>query len=87
MKPAILKHIIASGDFRWPTFTETQVAFLEEMYPARCLATNESVEDHLRYAGKVELIARMRESISVASPTNEPLTEEERAAIEGYENE
>lgn len=32
---------------------------LNEQYPARCLKPGELVEDHLRYAGKVELIQRL----------------------------
>jgi hypothetical protein len=66
----------------WPKFTEEQVTFLEGEFPPRCLGTKESVEDHLRYAGKVELIAMMRRS---SLPGTEPnalqfLSEEEQEA-------
>lgn len=33
---------------------------LEELYPPRCFGSDEDLHDHLRYAGKVELIARLR---------------------------
>lgn len=44
----------------WPDIPEDLVQFLEHLYPARCLEPNEAVEDHLRYAGAVSLVADMR---------------------------
>lgn len=38
---------------------------LEELYPARCMKTDESLEDHLRYAGKVDVVERLRERYEV----------------------
>jgi hypothetical protein len=65
----------------WPAFTETQVKFLEEMFPARCMGPLESVEAHLRYAGKVDLIAQMREHV-VGSPQSIIFTDEEEDALD-----
>ena len=42
---------------RRPAFTTAQVAWLKALHPPRCLRMNETVEDHLRYAGKVDLVA------------------------------
>lgn len=35
----------------------------ERQYPPRCLAKGETVEEHLRYAGKVELVSELRRYI------------------------
>lgn len=48
-----------------PDLTETMVAWLEAAYPPRCLdLTRESVETHLMYSGKVELIASLRAQLN-----------------------
>lgn len=65
----------------WPLFTESQVAFLESKFPARCLKTSEAVEDHLRYAGKVDLIAQLREHV-IGSPGGLMLTDDEEEALD-----
>jgi hypothetical protein len=44
-----------------PVLDLTAIAQLEKEYPASCLARGETVEEHLRYAGKVELIAQLRQ--------------------------
>lgn len=67
---------------RWPAFTDTQVAALEKMFPARCIETNETIEAHLRYAGKVDLIAQLREHVPGNSPPSLVLTEEEEDALD-----
>lgn len=71
----------------WPAFTHTQVSFLEEAYPARPINRRESIEDHLRYAGMVELIARMRETVLdapvvIGKEAGLDLTEEELEAAD-----
>lgn len=43
-----------------PDLTEVMVRWLEDQFPPRCLGTRETVEDHLRYAGKVDLVAGLR---------------------------
>ncbi len=45
---------------RYADLSEELLASLEATHPPRCLARDQTVEDHLRYAGKVELIASMR---------------------------
>lgn len=65
----------------WPRFTEEQVAFLEKLYPARCIGTQEQIELHLRYAGKVDLIAQMREHVP-GTITAVHLNEDEEEALD-----
>lgn len=65
----------------WPQFSEYQVAFLEKMFPKRCLQTRETVEDHLRYAGKVDLIAIMRDHV-IGSPGSLLLSDDEEDALD-----
>lgn len=36
------------------------IEMLEEQYPPKCLGPHEELHDHLRYAGKVDLIAKLR---------------------------
>lgn len=65
----------------WPRFTEEQVTFLEKLYPARCISPRETIEDHIRYAGKVDLIASMREHVPGAI-TALHLNEDEEDALD-----
>ena len=51
---------------------------LEAVYPPVCLGRAETVEDHLRYAGKVELVALLRQRAMEADPDG--LTGAERAS-------
>lgn len=44
-----------------PDSTRDLLDDLEEHYPARCKSPDESLEDHLRYAGMVELIDVLRQ--------------------------
>jgi hypothetical protein len=49
-----------------PVLTREDLTRLQAQFPPRCLGIRETVEDHLRYAGKVELIealVRRREDI------------------------
>lgn len=39
-----------------PEVPRELVDWLQRLYPPRCLMPNETVEDHLRYAGMVELV-------------------------------
>lgn len=66
----------------WPTFTDPQVAFLERMFPARCLGLREQVEDHLRYAGKVDLVAQLREHVIGGSPASMDFSDDEEEALD-----
>lgn len=43
-----------------PLLDRTQLEQLEALYPPRCLDRSETAEDHLRYAGAVELVQRLR---------------------------
>lgn len=47
-------------DVVWPHVSPEIVEHLEGLFPPRCLAPGEPVEDHLRYAGAAELVATMR---------------------------
>jgi hypothetical protein len=67
----------------WPDFTPEQVAFLKEQFPHRCLLRNETVEDHLRYCGKVELVEEIASHVSLPFrvATGEDLVDEDLDAI------
>ena len=41
-------------------YAQALVELLDQMYPARCISPGESLEDHLRHAGKRELIDDLR---------------------------
>lgn len=43
-----------------PVFTRESLEALEALFPPRCLGRGESAEDHLRYAGKAELVEMLR---------------------------
>lgn len=44
-----------------PEVPKSLIEWLEREFPPRCLGTAETVEDHLRYAGKVELVQSLRD--------------------------
>lgn len=67
-------------DLGYPRLTADQIEQLEVKFPPRCLHKGESVEDHLRYAGKVELIAILRSFI--IDPRGLDFTPDEEAAID-----
>lgn len=75
----IISDTIGKPDL-WPTFTEEQVAFLEKLFPPRCVGRRESAEDHLRYAGMVDLVALMR--ATVIGGTKLDLNEDEEDALD-----
>lgn len=50
----------------WPDIPRDLLTFLERLYPPRCMDPREGVEDHLRYAGAVSLIADMRHHHNLA---------------------
>jgi hypothetical protein len=52
------------GGGRVPDLTHQLLDALEERYPPRCLGTQETVEQHLRYAGVVAFIAQLRKEYS-----------------------
>ncbi len=66
----------------WPILTNAQVSALEERFPPRCLSPNETVEDHLRYAGKVDLIATLRSAVVDTSASSLDFTDDEEEAID-----
>lgn len=43
-----------------PVLDRHHIEQLEKLYAPRCLGRTETAEDHLRYAGAVELVARLR---------------------------
>jgi hypothetical protein len=44
----------------WPPIPEDLLAYLEDLYPPKCMARDEHVEDHLRYAGATALVEDLR---------------------------
>lgn len=59
-----------------PRLTMRDIEALEAVYPPRCLRPGESVESHLRYAGKVDLILVLK---SLVDPGMEFTPDEEEA--------
>lgn len=58
----------------WPPVPQELVEYLEAAFPPRCMQAGEGLEDHLRYAGKVELVSALRaHTATVASPVEEDL--------------
>ena len=51
----------------FPTHAIDLVSILGDKFPPRCMAQAEKLEDHLRYAGKVELIAYLNEWLEAAN--------------------
>lgn len=45
----------------WPTFTKAQYEFLAKIYAPRCIKREESLEEHLRFAGACELVEIIRQ--------------------------
>lgn len=45
---------------RTPEIPYDLLRWLERNYKPRCLGEQEAVEDHLRYAGKVDLVEQLR---------------------------
>ena len=43
-----------------PLQTEQLIDTLEVSYPPRCIAKDETLEEHLRYAGAVDLVETLR---------------------------
>ena len=55
----------APSDILWPELDEATVAHLEGLFPPRCMQPDEHVEDHLRYAGAVDLVALLRHHLTL----------------------
>lgn len=77
------------GDHRslpMPDFTEEQVAWLLASRPERCLRPNETVEDHLRYAGAAafvkDIAIHMEQRVNNEVLTEEDLEDEDGGWIE-----
>lgn len=49
-----------------PLLDRYQLERLEELYPHRCLGRMDTVEEHLRYAGMVELVDNLRARFEAA---------------------
>lgn len=65
----------------WPLFSDNQVSFLESKFPARCIKPSETIEDHLRYAGVVDLVQQLRMHV-MGNPQALALTEDEEDALD-----
>lgn len=58
----------------WPSIPPELVEYLEAAYPPRCMYPGESIEEHLRYAGKVDLVIAISVNCRrAASPAEEDL--------------
>lgn len=53
----------------WPTFSEEQVDYLLRTFPPRCKMPGESLEEHLLYAGHVELARKIADQRTIATAT------------------
>lgn len=51
----------------FPQYASDLLKDLQEQFPPRCIERDESIEDHQRYAGKVELITYIRDWESAAN--------------------
>lgn len=61
----------------WPKLAEEQITAMEALWPPRCYdPKNETIEEHLKYAGKVEMVATLRGQF-----------ENERASTQAYHRE
>lgn len=63
-----------------PILEERQLQVLENLYPPACLGRSDTVEEHLRYAGKVELVASLRAAAERATESEDNLSNAERAS-------
>lgn len=66
---------------RWPLFSREQVEFLQKAFPARCIQRGESLEDHLRYSGKRELVDLISVNSEMTANTATALDLEEEEAL------
>lgn len=48
-----------------PVLPAEAIDKLEQQFEPRCLQRNETAEEHLRYAGKVELVQMLRNRLSI----------------------
>lgn len=55
----------------WPDVDEDLVDFLEEAFPPLCY-TGTNLEGHLMYAGKVELVAVLRDVVKTRQLEGDP---------------
>lgn len=66
----------------FPTFTDAQVSALEELFPARTIKKGESIEDHRRYAGMVDIVQMLRDHVIDGPESGSiELTEDEEAEL------
>lgn len=70
---------------RMPTFTDAQVAWLEDLFPARCKTPLEGIEEHMLYAGKVELVAFIRSRTPSGDPAERTEEQDEEAQVAALE--
>lgn len=60
---AVAANSAASGVDGWPPIPKGMVEFLERTFPPRCRAPGEDHFTHERYAGRVDLIAELRQRL------------------------
>lgn len=64
-----------------PILSESDLETLEALFPPRCLETGEGLGQHLRYAGRVDLIADLRAARNRNAVTRDDLDAEIRKAL------
>ncbi|MBK1871563.1 hypothetical protein [Taklimakanibacter albus] len=66
---------------RWPDIPQGLVEHLQKLYPPRCKRRDESLEEHMHYAGKAELTEQLAREMatqrSAAHELDEPEDEED----------
>lgn len=52
----------------FPEFSEDLIKKLDRDFPPRCIRPGESLEDHQRYAGKRELVDKLKQMMALHLP-------------------
>lgn len=60
----------------WPPVPTDLVDYLEHAFPPRCKDLNESLEEHARYAGTVDLVSILRARSALRDEDSLPDPEE-----------
>jgi hypothetical protein len=81
VSPRLVENLVGP-EAEWPIFTDAQVAWLEKAFPNRVIERHESIEDHIRYAGAVDLITILRSRVPGSVRTDLSLTDEEMDELE-----
>lgn len=72
-------------EVKLPLLDRDSIEALEALFPPRCLRPNEMVEDHLRYAGAVELIGSLRARFDAHHKADDEEDDGEEPDLQGAE--